>query len=364
MGITSKVYHSSAEEMPWDDWEKVRKQSKGGMIIGMEPGFLTSIEHSMAEFSKVWYVLFYSESGTPVAAACLSTLRVDLAIMAGSGVQRTVEQLRKLSPSLFNLNIMFCGIPVSLGEKSLLFTPQVNPDEVVAELDKLVISLARQQKASFIVYKEHSEDDLGELKALPRLGYRQAESLDMHTFDEPFDDFEQYLSNLNSHYRYDVRRSLRKLERADVAVVRWTDPEEICRLYTEELHQLYYAVVDQSENKFEILPVEFFHELTRKFPNKIALTGLVKDGKVMAFNWSLCTHSSYHFLFCGIDYSVNKKMDLYFNLMYAELGFALQSGASEIKVGQTAPHFKLRLAVANVPCTCSSKVQVCSRLCY
>lgn len=349
MGISTKIFHSSKQDIPWDDWESVRRQAKGGMIIGMEPGFLTSIEHSMVETSKLWYVIFYSENNTPVAAACLSTLRVDMGVVAGAGVQRTVEKLRKLIPSLLNMNIMFCGIPVSLGEKSLLFTEQANPDEILNELDKLVTDLARQQKASFIAYKEHTDDERIKLKTLPKLGYRLADSIDMHTFEEPFENFEQYLSNLNSHYRYDVRRSLRKLERADVEVVRWTDPDEICRQYTEELHQLYYAVVDQSENKFEILPREFFHELARTFPNELALTALVKDSNVLAFNWSLNTHSSYHFLFCGIDYKFNNKMDLYFNLMYAELGHALQSGASEIMVGQTAPTFKLRLGCRQLP---------------
>ena len=319
----------------------------------MDPRFLACVESSITSASNIWYVLFYAESGAVIASACLSNLQVDLAIVAGPGVQRTMEKLRKLIPSLLYMNVMFCGQPISLGQKNLLFTPQARlqakPQEILAELDELMRKLARKEKGRFLVYKEHGDNDIDDLRSLGQLGYRQVESLDMHIFDEPFEDFNHYLSNLNSHYRYDIRRSLRKLERAGVEVVRWTDAEKICELYSEELHKLYLAVVERSESKLEILPPVFFHELARQFPGQVALTGLVKDGQVLGFNWSILTGAKYQFLFCGIDYSVNNKLDLYFNLMYAELGYALESAASEIKVGQTAAQFKTRLGCSHRP---------------
>ena len=315
----------------------------------MDPRFLACVESSITSASNIWYVLFYAETGAVVASACLSNLQVDLAIVAGPGVQRAMEKLRKLIPSLLYMNVMFCGQPISLGQKSLLFTPQARPQEILVELDELMRQLARKEKGRFLVYKEHGDNDIDDLRSLDQLGYRQAESLDMYIFDEPFEDFDHYLSNLNSHYRYDIRRSLRKLERAGVEVVRWTDAEIICELYSEELHKLYLAVVERSESKLEILPPVFFHELARQFPGQVALTGLVKDGKVLGFNWSILSDAKYQFLFCGIDYSVNNKLDLYFNLMYAELGYALKSTASELKVGQTAAQFKTRLGCSHRP---------------
>ena len=350
MEITTRIYHSSTEEMPWQDWEQVRHHAKGGdTFMGMSPRFLACIEQSMNDISQLWYVLFYSDTGTPIASACLSTLRVDLVAIADAGTRRAIGALRKLLPSLCHLNVLFCGLPVSLGQKNLLFTPEADPKAVLAALDRLLTTIARQQKAWFIVYKEHGDEDLHDLKSLVQHGYRQAVSLDMHVFEEPFQNFEHYLSNLNSHYRYDIRRSRRKLDRAGVTISRWEDPATIRALYTEALHQRYLDVVEKSENKLEILPVDFFHELTRQFPRQVALTGLVKDGQILAFNWSLTNDASYQFMFCGIDYSANAKMDLYFNLMYSELDYALQSGAREIKVGQTASQFKTRLGCSQRP---------------
>jgi hypothetical protein len=342
MGITTKVFHFSDQSIPWHEWEHVIKQSNGDLFM-VDPRFLACVERSICSKNKIWYVLFYSENGSPVALSCLSTLATDLAIISGSGLQRIMDRLRKIFPSFLYLNFLYCGQPISLGQKGIFFTSNARRNEILAELDNLMSKLARQEKAKFIVHKEYDENDIKDFNSLCERGYKQAESLEMHFFNEPFTNFDHYLLNLNSKYRYDIRRSLRKMKRAGLTIVRWTDPETIENLYTNELHELYRAVANNSENRLEILPVAFFHELTRQFPGKVALTGLVRDGQILAFNWSITADSKYQFLFCGIDYRFNNEFDLYFNLMYAELDYALQSQSKEIKIGQTAPHFKTRL---------------------
>ncbi|MDH5178192.1 MAG: GNAT family N-acetyltransferase [Gammaproteobacteria bacterium] len=349
MGINIKLYHSSTEDIPWDDWEQVRRSAQDGMVIGMEPDFLAIIERTMGDCSKIWYALIYDDNQQPVAVAVLTTLTVDLAIMAGKGIQRTVNALRKIKSSLMKVTIMFVGIPVSIGQKGMLFVPGADQEAILAELDKVVVRLGKQEKAPFACYKEHIAEELDELQPLLKLGYLRQDSLDMHVFNERFSSFEDYLSNLSSHRRHDVKRSLRKVEKAGVEIKRYTSAEDICRLYTTEIHAMYNAVVDQSDNKFEILPREFFLDLASSFAGKVALTCLVQNEKILAYNWSLNLHDHYHFMFCGNDYSLNNKLDLYFNLMYAELDYAFKSGASEIHVGQTAPHFKMRMGCVQLP---------------
>ena len=113
MGVTTKIYHSSDQSMPWQDWEQVIRQSNDD-AFSMDPRFLTCVESSITGASKIWYVLFYTDNGTPIASACLSNFQVDLAIVAGPAVQRTMATLRRLMPSLLYMNVMFCGQPVSL----------------------------------------------------------------------------------------------------------------------------------------------------------------------------------------------------------------------------------------------------------
>lgn len=340
MSVTSEVYRS-VRDLPMDQWEQVRSRCSGP--VSMDHRFLSVIENTMGDVAQLWYALFFSGHHAPVACACMSILRVDLTTLAGPGTQRVSGFVRRFAPDSLYRNILFCGLPISLGQQGLLLTPEADTVGVLAELDMLMTALAHEHHASLIVFKEHGAEDLNALQTLLQRGYRQAEGLSMYVFNDSFRDFKHYLSSLKSHYRHDIRRSLRKLEENNIEIVRWTDPDVIRTVYTQELHALYLAVVDNADNKLEVLPREFFHGLSRQFPQEVALLALVQNGRVLAFNWSLATPSTYHFLFCGMDYEKNREMDLYFNLMYAELDYGLRHGADEIAVGQTSGHFKGRL---------------------
>src|SRR6185369_2185034 len=96
-----------------------------------------------------------------------------------------------------------------------------------------------------------------------------------------------YCAALKSHYRNDVRRSERKFRAAGLGVAQLSDAEAIRRLYTPEVHRLYEAVVARSSVKLEVLPIEFFHQLTRQLPGLVTVTVITRDDRVVAFNWGL-----------------------------------------------------------------------------
>ena len=100
---------------------------------------------------------------------------------------------------------------------------------------------------------------------------------------------------------------------------------------------------------------EFFNELSKQFPDQLVLTTVTIDQRVVAFSFSLATAAGYYILFCGVDYDLNRIADLYFNVMYAELGQALSVRTDTIQVGQTADEFKTHLG-----CTASPR-SICVR---
>src|SRR5712671_2885126 len=147
MDIECKVFSKGAD-VPWDHWEQIRARAGGDVF--MEPRFLSVVETTMSDVSQLWYVIFYLGSGSPVACTCLSTLRVNLTVIATPGIQQVIKRLQRAAPSLLHLNILFCGLPVSLGQKNLLFTAEADKPVVVAQLDELIAKLARTHYAWFI----------------------------------------------------------------------------------------------------------------------------------------------------------------------------------------------------------------------
>jgi predicted N-acyltransferase len=204
-------------------------------------------------------------------------------------------------------------------------------------------------RAHFIVHKECDETGCRQMESLLHRGYIQAQSLPMNLFAARFSGFDDYAGALKAHYRQDIVRSGIKLKNSGCTIARLKGGETLEGLYTEDVHRLYYAVVERAVNKLEILTRKFFLKLVQQFPDSVSFTYIRRENAIAAFNWAIRTERSYHLLFCGLDYALNAEADLYFNLMYAELNHAFRSNAVRIKVGQTADKFKARLGCTQAP---------------
>jgi predicted N-acyltransferase len=338
---------NSLKAVRLDEWNQVFSTSGGD--ICMDPRLLRALEATMANVSQFRYIIIYDKAGEPVACAVLTTFQLDLAIIAGAGTQRMTKLLRCIFPSLLRVTVLFCGLPLSVGQKSLLIAPDANANDVILLLDNIVGEVAGNEKAQVIVYKEFEDKDSAQLDILIRRGYHKGNSLDMHYFSPRFRDFAAYLTSLRSDYRRKVLRSQQKFTQAGLRMVRYRDPESIKRVYTPEVHQLYEAVFAKAKNKLECLPLEFFRELARQFPDDISLTTVYQEERIVAFNWELCTGQTYHFLYCGLDYAVNRQYDLYFNMLYADLDHGFREDVTDIKLGQTADTSKAQLGCEQQP---------------
>jgi predicted N-acyltransferase len=305
----------------------------------------------MAGQAKVWYVILRNDVGEPAACACLTEFTVDLAIVAGSGLKKIIGAIRRVFPRLFYFKIMMCGLPVSNGQGSLRIAPGVDHAWVLEQLDSMMHELAAKCGAKFLLFKEFTAAECEQMKSLLQLGYTFGASLPMNMFERKFSDFEQYLAALKAHYRQDIRRSKKKLEKTGpgFTLARITGGPELEQMYSEEVHKLYLAVVERAESKLEILPREFFLAMAREFRESISFTYIRSGERIVGFNWALRSGQTYRFMFCGIDYKLNEDAELYFNLMYAELDNGLKADVAAIEVGQTADLFKARLGCFQIP---------------
>jgi hypothetical protein len=128
-----------------------------------------------------------------------------------------------------------------------------------------------------------------------------------------------------------------------------TDPDEIMRLYTRDTHAMYCEMTLKSDLRIEVLPYEHYRELVRAMPDRVELVSLIKDDRIVGFGWCLHDGDTYHMMYAGIDYAINRQYDLYFNLMYAGFDRALRKGVKRIHVGQTATGFKARMGCFSEP---------------
>jgi predicted N-acyltransferase len=323
-----------------EEWDGVVQRSRSGVLLSRD--FIAAVEDAFEDQARFAHALVHHD-GRAVACASFCAFPIDLNLLADGFARRITEILKQRMPSLLHGKIVFCGLPVSVGAKHLAIAPEGRQEHVLRTMHEIAVSLARREGAGYIVFKEFSAADCQRMDFLQQLGYRRFSSPAMNTFERRFADIGSYVGALRSRYRQCVRKSQNKSRAAELRYERLTDTDAILARYDASLHRLYEAVALSSDHRLELLPLSFFQGLARHLPGLVGLTLVLAGDRVAAFNWNLLHDGVYHFLFAGLDYALNPSMDLYFNLMYAEMDYAFRAGALTLVFGQTADDFKLRL---------------------
>jgi predicted N-acyltransferase len=332
--------YDAVEAIPAEEWDTLCGPAAE---VFMDRRALAAVERSMAAEGKFHYLIVRDSAGQPMACAAVSLYRIDGAVLASGVLTKFVHGVRRLWNNYLRMKILFCGLPVSAGQKSLLLHPAADAASMAAELDRVLMQLARRHGAWFIVFKECDDSDLARLDRLEDHGYLRGDSLPMNHFEPRFRDLDDFCQALRSHYRYKINKSLRKFSQAGMRLETITDPQRIVDIYTDAVHRLYVAVVERAEHKLEILPAEFFREMVRRLPGEMSLSLVLQDERIVAFAWGLMHAGVFQNLFIGVDYTLNTDVDLYFNTMLRSIDFGLRNGATDIFVGQSADDFKSRV---------------------
>jgi predicted N-acyltransferase len=187
------------------------------------------------------------------------------------------------------------------------------------------------------------------MNALLDFGYRRVATPPMHSFSARFQDFDDYCAGLRSNYRRQVMRSIEKFRQCQVHLTVLADAQQIVLLYTPEVHNLYYQVVDNADLRFERLSIDFFRQLASRLEGHVELILFSQGERIIGFVWGLEAASIYYLLYMGFDHELSADLDLYFNMVYAALAHALGKRVAKIQVGQAAGTFKARLGCHSEP---------------
>lgn len=333
---TEEIVHS-VSAIDAAAWNKVRESND----IFMDLRLLAAIESSMQSTCRFRYLTYRDQNEVPVAIAVVCTFTIDVGVLADDDLSRWfLTQVRKLSPSLVNFRIVFCGLPLSACQSSLRIARGANSSAVLKLLDQTLGQAAKTDRASVIVLKEFADEELPAIKPLEQLGYRKADSLPTHYIHLDGGSFDRYTASLGSKKRQNIRRSMDRFRDAGLTFITTSDVPTIERLFTPATHQMYEAVLKKSKTQFEYLPMEFFLETARRLPDNCEFVFAMKDDHVVGFGIQLFTADMYIPMFVGLDYEINSNSDLYFNLLYRAITDGAGREVQLIEMGQNAEEVK------------------------
>jgi predicted N-acyltransferase len=207
--------------------------------------------------------------------------------------------------------------------------------------------VARKKRAPIVAFKDFSHAYTALLDPLQKSGFSKFESLPTTELNVWFKDFEEYLMTLSSANRYDLRRKFRKVDRAikiDFEVAETLDDKLM-----GEVYKLYLDIVNKHDMGFELLPVEFFKNLSRNMPHQAKYFLWRIDGKLTAFLLCLVSGDMLIDYYVGLDYSIAYKYHLYFVKFRDVLNWCIKHKIKRYEMGITGYEPKRRLGFDFIP---------------
>ena len=339
MNLTHTVYESVAS-VPEADWAAL---TAGDGDLTMDRRLLGAFEATMRD-GGFFCIVIRDEAGPTARAvglACAWLTRIDLADYPW--LQNLAGRLRKLWPNCLRMGALFCGLPIPAGQNHLRLAAGADPAAVLAELHAALTGIARKHKTRMVIVKEFDAGECAAVVSLERLGYLRGEIPPRHVLSGEFGNFDNYLASLKARYRAQVKRSLKKFAEGGFRVEQVRGPEQLPRVYTDDVHRLYEAVWRKSPYRLEFYTPQFMREFAKRMGDDVSLTCIYRGDRLAGFALGAIRGKIYHNLYSGLDYELNAAGDVYFNLFYRDLDYAWRRGADEIHMGQTSDDFKSRL---------------------
>ena len=160
--------------------------------------------------------------------------------------------------------------------------------------------------------------------------YPKGNTLMTCIFENSFKSFEDYILRLRSNYR---RRINIALKRGKSLIIRKINSRD----FDDELHRLYLNVLGNSKYPLETLDKGFFQTIESD------IHVFYKDEKPVAFISTKRVDNTLHFLLGGMDYTVLKELDLYYNMLLHIVRLGIEQKCKKINFGQTGEISKLRI---------------------
>ena len=323
-------------EIPPDDWNRAYPDALEGYNF-----FKTLDETGLDQFS-LFYMMVY-KGKTPVTATSCFILNYSLDTSINGRLRRVTNSIKKVMPNIFSIKAVVCGMPIGQGRLKI----DEDADAVMKAILRRMEQIAKKKKAPIIAFKDFDKNHLSMLDPLKKADFFRFDSLPTTILNVRYKDFEEYLMTLSSASRYDLRRKFKKVDghvKLDLEVVDSIDGEVL-----QEVYKLYLDIVDRHDMGFELLPAEFFKNISVNMPGHTKFFLWRIDGKLVMFLLGLVSNDMFIDYYVGFDYSIAHKYHLYFIKFRETLNWCIKNRIKEYEMGITGYEPKRRLGFDFIP---------------
>ena len=296
------------------------------------------IERCQLEDVSFRYVLILNDSKEIVSAVYFQILHFsarhyDFPLTSNFLLQKLEARVMKNG-----FNILVCGNLLRIDAPGIYYDKQkANASAVFSVLEKFFHSLHPYPNVILIKDWNQQLDD----NWIDDFNFQSWPSDLTMKLDLPgsWKSFDDYVSALRHRYAQRIRKARKKF----LPVIRKEFSLSEIESFSSQLERLYLEVVKRQPVRIIIVNGNYFIEMKETYAGRFRLFGYFLENNLVGFSSNIAFDSLWELHYIGMDYDVNEKHWLYFNILFDAISDAIEEKKSELELGRTARAAKTSL---------------------
>ncbi|MCW3104084.1 MAG: hypothetical protein JWO09_2524 [Bacteroidetes bacterium] len=353
----------------YDSVSMINKEHWNG-IVGhgsefLEIPFLSVIERTRPGNMRFHYAIIYDQ-GEPVAISYFQVIdfsaesfdsileqdNSEFSCFITDYIKKHLANHILRSADKINMRLLICGNAYVSGEHGFTCAPGVDKTGVIDALADVIYRISRAEKLrgkiAAVLVKDFYPASLEHASELEEYKYHDFLVEPNMIVDIQWQTFEEYLGAMSKKYRNRAKSIVKKgvaLERKEFSAA------EILA-NAAEIQTLFNNV--HLKAKFRMVSVDsaYFAELKSTLSDKFSFTGYYHNEKLVGFRSAFTLNNELEAHFIGLDYEVNKELEVYQNILYDYIIEAIKLGKKQLILGRTASEIKSTVGAEAHELTC------------
>jgi hypothetical protein len=312
----------------------------------LQSAFLRVLEvYPPRGMSFAYVVFFYEQKPAGIAYGQLIDLKIRESLAASLSTSKSVwGQMKQQLAGLARYQLLVCGNMLLTGANGFHFSSTKLSGDLVARLLEAAfreVSESFRQNGRIVnlfMVKDINPCCPEVSKTLFLSGFHEFTfQPDMNlAIDRTWTNLDDYFQAMSSKYRVRARRAIKKGQGLSKRTLNLAVAEIECA----SLHHLYREVASNADfNPYELHP-EYFVALKRALPEQFRIFGYYLKDELVGFFTTIRLEEKMEAHLLGFKNSVNTSHQLYLNMLYDMVGFAIEEGVSKLGFARTAMEIK------------------------
>lgn len=238
-----------------------------------------------------------------------------------------------------DIRLLICGNSFVSGEHGFAYLPQTNVAKLFHALADIIYTINKGEKEkgkiAAILAKDFYVNNLF-ADELIEFGYHGFLAEPNMILTNQWQTFDEYLNSMSKKYRNRAKTIIKKgdlLERKNFLVPDIYENSEV-------VEKLYGNVLLKAKFSLSALSVAYFAEMKKLLNTDFVFTGYYYHNEMVGFKTYFVLKNSIEAHFIGLDYTLNKELELYQNILYDYVKVMLINKKNQLYLGRTASEIK------------------------